>query len=175
VIMSAGVADIVKKFSVQWDEVAVYFYKSRRFLWRKRLVLVDGAYAGATPVDMEPYFRPSVGLVGAAFADQEVIGRNWREYVESAIQNGRAAWKNRSEKDRYKLNWGQLQVSPRLEGMVASPVFDKRNRPVGCILIGGSLKLDQLNDGMMALVFADLAGSLLKLGAPPSGWWRMHE
>jgi hypothetical protein len=179
--MSATVTSIVTSFSTPWDEVAVYCYRSHKFLWRERLAFVGGMRAGAAPADIDPYFLSGAGLVGMAFTREEVIAVNWREIVTSAFINGKVKWNERKPERRYNMNWGQLQRnwgqlqrSPRLDGMAASPVFNVDGRTIGCVVVSGPLKVSDLESEAMRKVFSDIAATLDELGAPPSGWRRMH-
>jgi hypothetical protein len=173
--MSATVAMIVNTFGTPWDELTVQYYRARRFLWWRRLVRVGGIRAGASSEDLQRGVRPSFGLVGAAYSELVIIAEQWQDFVRNATKQGPEAWAGRNARDRYGLSWGQLRRLPRPEGVVASPTFDFKGRPDGCVQVAGPLKLADLTSDAMRQVLDDLATVLDRLGPPPAGWWGTHE
>jgi hypothetical protein len=78
---------------------------------------------------------------------------------------------------RYGMNWGQLSSGgTRDQGVLAVPTFDRASgRPTGCVLLSGTLKLDDLQSEGMRHILGDLITALDRLGPPPRGWWSAHE
>ncbi|MFF5181827.1 hypothetical protein ACFY2Q_27710 [Micromonospora sp. NPDC000316] len=172
--ISSTVTSIVDALGVRWDEVSVQYYRSRRLLLRPTLVRVTGVRAGARLTDAGRSFRPGVGLVGTAFAEQVLIAEQWRDFFQTATRQGPQAWKQRAHQQRYGLSWGQLRRSGGHDGAVASPTFAENGRPNGCIMISGPLKEADLVSDEMGQIIDSLATTLDQVGPPPAGWWSVH-
>jgi hypothetical protein len=172
--LSSVISSVVRDSGVPWDEVAVRYYRARRMLLRRDLLLIAAIQAGANIEDSSRVVRSGKGIVGMAFSDQEVIALEWRELVRVATDEGREKWEMRSEAARYGLSWGQLRRSEQPEGMLASPTFGVDGQPNGCILLSGPLKLPDMQNDELRLTLDDVATILDLLGAPPRGWWGTH-
>ncbi|MFI6094368.1 hypothetical protein ACIA8G_02375 [Lentzea sp. NPDC051213] len=171
---AATVTSVVTEFGTPWDEIAVTFYRSKLFgRWRK-LIRVGGVRAGARPINLNPYIRTRTGIVGHTFTEQAIIAAEWKDFVESAVSQGKSAWEQRRPQDRYGLSWGELMRAERPDGIVAQPIFNERGRPVGCASITGPLKLVDMNSPQMGQILNDLATAMYLIGPTPRGWWSFH-
>lgn len=166
---------VVALATAPWDEIAVHYYRKRGLPGLTRLRRVAAVRAGADVAEVEYPIRPGVGVVGVAFASQEYIGIAWRDFVRAAVNEGRAAWDSHAQDDRYGLSWGQLQASPRPEGMIASPTFAPiSGKPNGCIVLSGTIKLPDLDNVELRQALDGCATVLDRVGRPPKGWWSAH-
>jgi hypothetical protein len=172
--MSAAVASIVDEFGAPWDEIAVCYYRKRFFSRWRKLVRVGGVLAGASLTDREREFRHGVGPVGVAFDEKMVVSVEWQDFVKAATNQGPKSWNNRVRADRYGFEWGQLMRSWRPDAIIASPTFNLKGRPDGCILIAGPLKRTDLDSDEIRSILNDFATVIDKIGPPPKGWWKMH-
>jgi hypothetical protein len=172
--VSAAVSATVLATGVPWDEITICYYR-RRGVLRQRLARVGAFSAGAEVTTAQRSTRSGVDVVGTAFATQEIIAVEWRSFVLAATAQGLAKWRERDPDSRYGLTWGQLRRSHQPEGVVASPTFDVRGKPDGCILLTGPLKEHDLCGDEMRRTLDDLATVLDLIGPPPPGWWGAHE
>jgi hypothetical protein len=91
----------------RWDEVGVvYHYQLVRPWGRQRLNRVGGVPAGATPLDVQPYFPVGKGVVGAAVRQQCLVAVAWRDFVQRWFVRTPQQWAAQDVQDRYGLNWG---------------------------------------------------------------------
>lgn len=172
-ILSSGLGRAMTVCGADWDQLEVRYYRKRGLLAR-RLGLVAAIKAGADLRDAHRVVKSGVGLAGTAFKTQEVVAQAWADYVHEATEAGRAAWEQRPESERFGMMWGELQYSPRHEGVIANPIFSSSGAPVGCILLSGALKLSDLRSEGIERILEGMATSLDLLGEPPRGWWRAH-
>ncbi|TCC22762.1 hypothetical protein [Kribbella speibonae] len=175
IAMCAVLSTVVQVTAVPWDEIAVHYFRKRGVLVWCKLEHVKAVRMGPDTIQPWDSVRPGVGIVGTAFAAQETIGVQWRDFLRSASASGRSAWEARSRRDRFGMAWGQLRRSVPVLGLIASPTFDADGKPVGCVVLSGPLKLPDLSDADVLSSLDDCSVTLDRIGPPPRGWWARHE
>ncbi len=172
-ILSTAIAGIVGYTGAAWDGITVRYYRRRSWI-RPLLHQVVAVKAGADADEAHLTVKPGVGLVGTAYQEKGTIAEDWDAFLNAARAD-RAAWEKRSVTERYGLNWGQLQISHRAAGVIASATFSPPDGDLeGCILVAGPLKKADLEAEPMMEILDALATDLRELGSPPRGWWRAH-
>ncbi|GAA2911271.1 hypothetical protein [Actinoplanes cyaneus] len=176
--LSQVLCAVVDLTGARWDEVSVSYYRVRWYylLFQRRLVRIASVRLGVGTSHAAPWWAVGVGVVGSAFDSQESVAVDWGDFSRRAILSGKDAWNEKSASDRFNMNWGQLNSSPREQVVLATPSFDRLSgETVGCLLLSGALKLDDLSSEGMERILKDLATAVDRLGPPPRGWWSAHE
>jgi hypothetical protein len=176
--LSQVLCAVVERTEARWDEVEVSFYRRRPGLlpWRP-LVRVASLRLGAASAHAAPSWPSGVGVVGAAYASGEALMVNWERFRHEAVQEGKTAWDKRETSQRYGMNWGQLvSGGARDRWVLAAPTFHRGSGgAMGCVLLSGGLKADNMTVEGLRPVLEDLATALDRLGPPPRGWWAFHD
>ncbi|MDX3192075.1 hypothetical protein PV458_27005 [Streptomyces sp. MN03-5084-2B] len=166
-VLSAGISQLELNTTAHWRQIGISAYYLRGHLWWRRLVLVDTLQLGSGPKHGVRW-RPGRSVIGAAYQQQVLLSEDWESYFKLAESAGPAAWRARSELERYGLTWGQLMRTKALVSITACPVFgeDGTLNGVVCAEAPANLSTEHISGTMQ-----DIANAVGDLGAPPASWW----
>ncbi len=174
-VLGAGLSLVVTETGCAWDSIGVHVFRSR-YPWRLCLLVnIGGIRLGSKPSMQWPMWKPGKGVVGKAWSTGSHVAVDWRSFYTSANLAGRAAWTGLSPDDRYRLSWGELQLTSDYVSIAACPIFDSGGQQIGCVVIDLPVSHTDLLKPRVREIMRDVATAVHQLGTPPVTWWKYRS
>lgn len=136
---------------------------------RARLYCAGTFRMSERPSMFNPTWVSGKGVVGRSFETGTFLAADWGGWAAQMLQTGPAQWKQMDRRDRFAMNWGELEQSSGYDSIFAHPFFDSSGRVAGVITVDGP-DLTGDSDEVRALM-RSASARMTEIYPPPLGWW----